>query len=127
MELKGKVIAVFNVQSGVSKTGNEWKKQEFLLETQENYPKKVCFTLFNKLEQCPSIGEEVVVHFDIDSHEYNGRWYNQVTAWKVEKETSSPATQQAPAIQGQQPTNPAPSVNNAAPSATNVSDDDIPF
>lgn len=86
MELTGKVIAVLDVQSGTSNAGNEWKKQEFVVETTEQYPKKCCFTLFNKTELCPSVGDEVTVSFDINANEYKGRWFNSVNAWNVRKD-----------------------------------------
>lgn len=93
MELTGKVIAVLDIQSGTSKTGNEWKKQEFVVETHEEYPKKACFTLFNKTELCPKVGEEVTVHFDITANEYKGKWYNSVNAWKVDKPQAAQTAQ----------------------------------
>lgn len=96
MELTGKVIVVLDIQGGTSKTGNEWKKQDFVIETQEQYAKKVCFTLFNKTDICPKVGEEVTVHFDITANEYNGKWYNSVNAWKVEKSQSAQPAQSAP-------------------------------
>lgn len=96
MELTGKVIAVLDIQGGTSKTGNEWKKQDFVIETHEQYPKKVCLTLFNKTELCPKVDEELTVHFDITANEYNGKWYNSVNAWKVEKPQSAQPAQSAP-------------------------------
>lgn len=86
MEITGKVIAVLDIQSGTSKTGNEWKKQDFVIETSEQYPRKVCFTLFNKVDICPAIGSVVTVSFVIESHEYNGRWFTQVSAWNVKSD-----------------------------------------
>ncbi|MDR1403093.1 MAG: DUF3127 domain-containing protein [Tannerellaceae bacterium] len=88
MEITGKIIAVLPAQGGVSKTGNEWKKQEYVLETHDQYPKKVCFQLFgnDKIEQAAILaGENLTVHFDIDSREYNGRWFTNINAWKVER------------------------------------------
>lgn len=93
MELTGKVIAVFDAQSGTSKAGKEWQKREFVIETQEQYAKKVCFTLFNKVELCPNVGEVVSVSFDIDANEYKGKWYNSVNAWKVNKPQQQTAVQ----------------------------------
>ena len=46
MEITGRIIAVLPVQGGISKNGNEWKKQEYVLETHDQYPKKVCFQIF---------------------------------------------------------------------------------
>ena len=87
MEIKGRIIHVLPLQEGVSKAGNPWKKQEYVLETEEQYPRKVCFQLFgDRVDQFPmAVGEEVVVSCDIESREYNGRWYTTVRAWKVDK------------------------------------------
>ena len=90
MEIKGRIIHVLPLQEGVSKAGNPWKKQEYVLETEEQYPRKVCFNLFgDKVDQYPAaIGEDVVVSFDLESREFNGRWYTDVRAWKIEKSAS---------------------------------------
>ncbi|MCC8153488.1 MAG: DUF3127 domain-containing protein [Tannerellaceae bacterium] len=88
MEITGKIIAVLPAQGGTSKTGNEWKKQEFVIETHEQYPKKVCFQIFgaDKIDQAAiQPGEELTVFFDIESREYQGRWYTNINAWKVER------------------------------------------
>jgi hypothetical protein len=90
MEITGKIIAVLPEQGGVSKIGNEWKKQEYVLETYDQYPKKVCFQLFgnDKIEQAAiQTGEDITVYFDIESREYNGRWFTNINAWKVERTT----------------------------------------
>ena len=81
MELKGRIIQVMPLQSGIGQvSGKEWKKQEYILETQEQYPRKVCFQLSgNRIEQYPlSVGEEVIVSFDLESREAKGRWYTDV-------------------------------------------------
>jgi hypothetical protein len=86
MEISGKIIAVLAQTSGQGKNGL-WRSQDYVLETADQYPKKVCFNLFNdKIDQFPiSIDDNVKVSFDIESREYNGRWYTSVRAWKVEK------------------------------------------
>jgi hypothetical protein len=95
MEITGKIIAVLPEQGGVSKIGNEWKKQEYVLETYDQYPKKVCFQLFgnDKIEQAAiQPGEDLTIYFDIESREYNGRWFTNINAWKVERtNTGTPA------------------------------------
>ena len=75
------------LQSGTSQAGKEWKKQEFVVETHEQYPKKICMHLFgDRVDQYPvSEGEEVSVNFDIESREYNGRWYTNINVWKLDK------------------------------------------
>lgn len=88
MELTGKVIAVLEPRGGVSKTGNEWKAQEYVIETHDQYPRKMCFDVFgaDKIAQFNiQAGEELTVSFDIDAREWNGRWFNSIRAWKVER------------------------------------------
>lgn len=88
MEITGKIIAVLPERGGISKTGNEWKMQEYVIETHEQYPRKVCFNVFgsDKIAQFNiQAGEELVVSFDINAREYNGRWFNDIRAWRVER------------------------------------------
>lgn len=95
MEITGKIIAVLPERGGISKTGNEWKTQEYVIETHEQYPKKVCFNVFgaDKIAQFNiQVGDEMTVSFDINAREYNGRWYNDIRAWKVERGTVAAAT-----------------------------------
>ncbi len=90
MEITGKLIQKLPVQSGVSSSGNNWSKAEFVIETVEQYPKKVCANLWGDrakaLDQF-QLGSLVTVSFDLESREYNGRWYTDVRAWKVEAGT----------------------------------------
>ncbi len=89
MEIKGKINQILQLNSGISKAGNEWKKQEFVIETNEDqYPKQICFTLFNdKINLIDGLkpGIDVNVSFSVESREFNGRWYHNINAWKVEK------------------------------------------
>lgn len=86
MELSGKIIQVLDVATGQGANGT-WKRQDFILEIPGQYPKKVCITIFgDKVEQfAVKTGDDVKVEADIESREYNGRWYTSVKAWKVEK------------------------------------------
>ena len=86
MEITGKIILALPEQSGVSKAGNSWKKKEYVLETQETYPKKVHFDLFgDKADKYPlSVGQTVRLKFDIESREYNGRWFTSIRGWEAE-------------------------------------------
>lgn len=107
MELQGKVVAVLQVESGTSKSGNAWQKQLFVVETHDQYPKKCCFTLFgDKVRLCPKVGDEVLVKFDIDAREVNGRWWNSINAWSVDVKGGQQAqpAQQAPQAQPTQAT-----------------------
>ena len=100
MELTGKVIAVLEPRGGVSKTGNQWKVQEYVIETHETYPKKMVFDVFgeDKINQFNiQAGEELTVSFDIDAREWNGRWFNSIRAWKVDRVSAQqPAPADAP-------------------------------
>lgn len=86
MEITGKIIAVLPMVTGEGKNGT-WRSQDYVLETFDQYPRKVCFNLFNdRIDQFPmAIGDTVDVSFDIESREYNGRWYTTIRAWKVNK------------------------------------------
>lgn len=85
MEISGTVISLLPLQTGQGKNGNAWKKQEFILETAAQYPKKVCISLWGeKVDQNKiKIGDKVVASIDVESREYNGRWYTDVRAWKI--------------------------------------------
>jgi len=86
MELEGTLVQVMEPQGGTTKTGNPWKKQDFLLEVPGQYPKKALFTVWGdkvNFAEYPT-GTKLKVSFDLDAREYNGRWYNDVKAWKVE-------------------------------------------
>ena len=85
MELQGKVIAETEVRTGTSARG-EWKAKDFVIETHESYPKKMVFSVFgeDRLNRFNiQIGQEVLVSFDIDAREYNGRWFNSIRAYDV--------------------------------------------
>ena len=95
MEIKGKIIAVLEVKSGSSSSG-EWTSQDAVLETFDQYPKKVCFNMWKDKIVPLQIGQEVNVSFDIESKEYNGRWFTNCRAWKVEGQTAPVQTTTAP-------------------------------
>ena len=85
LSLSGKVIELLQEQTGQGRNG-PWRKREFILETNDNYPKKICVAQWGDLiEQQPvSSGDEIHCKIDIQSNEYNGRWYTNVKAWRVE-------------------------------------------
>lgn len=121
MEIQGKVIAVLPERSGVSARG-EWKSQTYVIETQEQYPKKMAFDVFGA-DRIASFGihsgEVINVSFDIDAHEYQGRYFNQIRAWNVVRQA-----QQAPVQGGGFSGNVQPgaqAAQQAMASATNVS------
>ena len=132
MELIGKAIAALPVKSGVSqRTGEQWQSREYVIETQEQYPKKICFEVFgiDKLKEFNIRNNDLIkVHFDITAREYNGKWYNSIRAWKVEHVNPDGSvvgsTAAAPVAQAPAPQTPATPV--AAPT-TQESEDDLPF
>lgn len=92
LAVKGKIQEILKPESGVSRAGKEWNKQEFVIETEDQYPKKVCFTLFGdktSLIDGLSAGQDVEVSFNVESREYNGRWFHNINAWKIETEANN--------------------------------------
>lgn len=88
MDFKGKVIMVMPVTTGTSKAGKPWSKQDFVVETVgSQYPKKAALTLWgeDKINQYDlQPGLEATFHIELESREYNGRWYTEARAWKIE-------------------------------------------
>ena len=126
MEFTGKIIAILPARSGVSKTGNEWKVQEYVIEDHGQYPRKMCFDIFgaDKIEQFNiQMGEELTVSFDIDARQWQDRWFNSIRAWKVERVSAAAAA--APAAAGAPVPPPTPT---ATPEFTvGDANDDLPF
>ena len=129
--MTGKIIAVLAERGGVSKAGNEWKIQEYVLETMEQYPRKMMFNVFgaDRLAQFNiQLGEVLTVSFDIDSREYNGRWYNDIRAWKVDRNVAPAAGAPAAPAAGAPVPPPVADPFSAAPQMNASSEaDDLPF
>ena len=104
MEIKGTVIQKTGLETGTTKTGNSYKKQFILIETQETYPKKVYIQFWgDKTDALSNVyaGAIVTVSVNIESREFNGKYYTDVSGWKVNMESApQPQPQQA---QQQQP------------------------
>ena len=85
MEITGKIINILPETSGTSARG-EWKKQDFILETQDQYPKKVCISNWNNKIDLNSLGKDAIItaSINIESREFNEKWYTDVRIWKVE-------------------------------------------
>lgn len=125
MEIKGTIIAALPEVSGVSsRSGNPWKKREYVLEnTEGNFPRKVAFTCFgenaDKIQL--QVGQAVTMYFDVESREYNGRWYTDIRAWRLQpKQAEAPA---APMPDNMPPLPEEPSYASAPASEV----DDLPF
>lgn len=124
MEIKGRIIQAFPETSGTSKAGNPWKKRTYVLETIEQFPRKVFFEFFgDKADQYPLAGgDTVTLSFDIESHEYQGRWYTSIRGWKAEKEQPAQPQTAPQQMPGDFPPPPVyPPVDPAGPK------DDLPF
>ena len=126
MELAGKVIAVLPPKSGTSRNGNEWTVQEYVIETHDQYPRRMCFDVFgaDKIQQFNiQVGEELNVSFDIDAREWQGRWFNSIRAWKVDRVSADQS------VTPQQPPFPPVNAAPAAPVDFSAGDekDDLPF
>ena len=113
MELTGKIVEVIPEKSGTSARG-AWRKQEYVIELPGEYPKQVCFMVWGDRIDKFQIkqGQELTVHFDLESREYNGRWYTDVKAWRVERPEAGDSDSSAPADQDEPPP---------------ITDDDVPF
>lgn len=128
MEVKGKIIQKFPLQSGTSKAGNPWKKQNYLLETLDSFPRKIYFDFFgDRADQFPlEPGDLINLSFDIECREYQGRYYTDIRGWKAEKidEATAMAAPQTPVADGA-PAPVPPAVTDATFEPTQ--EDDLPF
>ena len=123
MELTGKIIAEFNERGGVSsRTGNEWKAKSYVIEVPGEYPRKMVFDVFgvDRLQAFNiQIGETLTVSFDIDAHEYNGRWFNDIRAFRIDRGQAAPTAAPEAA--------PMPESVSEAPAPQAAPIDTIPF
>ena len=100
MILEGKVIKCLGIKEGTSQAGREWKLASYLIDTttNEQYPKQVAVEVFgeeriNELSIIPD--EQVKLNVEVESREFNGKWYTSVRAWgRAEDNTDAqPETQ----------------------------------
>ena len=125
MEITGKFVQKLQTVTGDGKNG-PWTKGAFIIETMEQYPKKVCFMAWNDkaaLVDNVKENEQVKVSFDVESREFNGKWYTDLKMWKLEKNTGS--TISDPPTEGVLPQEEAPVFGEPQ----NISEvtDDLPF
>ncbi len=128
MEIKGRIIQILPLVEGTSAKG-PWKKQDYVLETEAQYPKKVCFNCWgDKVDQFAlQQNEEVIVSIDIESREFNGRWYTDIRAWKVDRVSAAAMDQPAGQSNFAAPFPPQDYFTPATPAESNASADDLPF
>ncbi|MBK6263670.1 DUF3127 domain-containing protein [Marivirga sp. S37H4] len=131
MELTGKVVDVLEEEKGTSRNG-EWRKQGFVIETQEQYPKKVCAVAWGDKIDTFNIqkGEEITAKINIESREYNGKWYTDVKIWAVERGGAQAAPQNnnsggSAAFQSEGPQGQGMSAPQETPPPSE--DDELPF
>ena len=122
LELEGRIARKLNIQSGATARG-PWQKQELILEYQEgNFPTQVCMNVWgeDKVKELAryQVGDKVKVSFNLSSREYNGRWYSDIRAWRIE-----------PAGQASQVAPPPPSAPMPSPDdmSSPLDDTDLPF
>jgi hypothetical protein len=127
MEIKGRLITVLALQTGEGKNG-PWKKQDFVIETDGQYPKKVCLSIWGDKynETFLSVGNELSVSFDAESREYNGRWFTDLKAWKIELAGAETSDAPATAYKATTPSKPTLVAPEFAVSAEGEKDD-LPF
>jgi hypothetical protein len=121
LEIAGKIIQILPEQTGNGKNG-PWTKQDFIIETQEQYPRKICFSAWNdKASQVKSFnnGTLVNVSFNAESREFNGRWYTDLKIWKIESQTTQ--------VQGQTAPDPTEMYEPLAPGELTSEPNDLPF
>ena len=139
MDLTGRIIAVLPAQSGVSqRTGNAWMSQDYVIEVPGQYPRKCLFRIFgeDRIKQFNiQMNEDVTVQFDIDAHEFNGRWFNDIRAYNIVRgqvppvagapvADAAPFPPQTAAPQAAAATSPFPPAQEPAAEGTS---DDLPF
>jgi hypothetical protein len=112
LKVKGKIVKILEVEKGTSKAGKEWQKQNFVIDTGNQYNPEVCFQLFGdeKIEnfnKYNKVGQEVEVSFNVSSREFNGKYYHNLDAWKVFKASEEKVS---------------PELNNS-----DTENDDLPF
>ena len=122
MEIEGNIIQILPQQKGSSSRG-EWAKQDFILETQGQYPKKVCIAVWNnKFEVEPYLNKTVKVSINVESREYNEKWYTDVKAWKIESLSGGSTSEMPP-----QETQDINKINDEMQANSEEEMDDLPF
>ncbi|HAW57609.1 MAG TPA: hypothetical protein DCX03_01130 [Bacteroidales bacterium] len=127
LTIKGKVVKILPLQQGEGRNGI-WKKQSFIIETLDYYPKKICLMAWNErtdIVSSLSINDEVTVECSIESREFNDRWYTDVRALNISRNipSSTPSSIESDQSQSEPASSPQPPTE-----ATDIQDDnDLPF
>lgn len=123
--IEGQITAILPETRGVGQRG-EWVSQDFVLKTNDNYPKNICFTILgaDKIKEANiKIGDVVSIGVNIESREFNGRWYTSIKAWSVKRKFEAQAAKQAPPAPTPQPSQPTQTQTSSSVDNT----DDLPF
>jgi hypothetical protein len=118
--LEGRLVQILSAQEGQSTRG-AWKKQDFIIETSEQYPKKVCICCWNeKTDELSKfqLNDNLRVSVNIESREYNSKWYTDIKAWRIEQLNTESTTNSNPAISED---------DISGVSFSNDENDDLPF
>jgi hypothetical protein len=133
LELTGTLSQLMNEVTGTGRTGNPWVKQEFVIEFMDGqYPKKVCLSVWgqdkvNDLKQY-NPGDSIKVTFNLESREYNGRWYTEARAWRLETgEGGGGGSDPYANAVNQAAAEPRPRKTDAPNLPVSSGDDDLPF
>ena len=117
LAITGKLVKALDVESGTSKAGKEWKKQSFIIDTGAQFNPEICFSLFgdDKIAMLVGInpGQEIEVSFNLSSREYNGKYYHNIDAWRINKVSSEMVG--------------LPEDDTPFPSESDSEEDDLPF
>jgi hypothetical protein len=125
LEVEGKLVQLLDKRSGVSASGTNWTSQDFVIEIPGQYPTNAVFNVFGDRVQLDQyqVGEYIKVSFDIRGREYQGKWYNTLNCWKIERPgTQTGAPQPAAAPQTAAPTQPTGPAEQPQQGS-----DDLPF
>lgn len=123
--IEGKIFAILPETKGMSAKG-EWVSQDFVLKTEEDYPKNICFTIFgvDKIKEANiRVGDVVSIGVNLESREFKGRWYTSIKAWSVKRKFEAQAAKQAPPAPTPQPSQPTQNYSSINQSAA----DALPF
>jgi hypothetical protein len=130
LEISGKVVQILDLQTGTSARG-DWKKQNFILETEEQYPRKICIILWgDRIGDLAGIAvgsELITVSITIESREYNGNWFTDVRAWRIQRGHVATVAQNAVAPVGAPVAPPQSPVDENFANSGGESFDDLPF
>jgi hypothetical protein len=121
LELSGKIIQLLPEQTGTGKNG-QWLRQDFIIETQEQFPRKVCFSAWGdkvSLVKALKTDTEVNVSFNVESREYNGKWYTDLRVWKIDMHNQSAGQTTADNFIGLEPL--------SASDSKEAGENDLPF